>query len=108
RQIGTPEQAFDELRNEAIACLALPDLRPGRLLAARFPNSVIAFDGAYERYACVDEQGAIHVHGLADGRELARLPGLGPGALTYLLFSPNGRFLAGFTQGMQVHIWDWD
>ena len=32
RQVGAPEATFDELRNEAIACLALPDLRPARFL----------------------------------------------------------------------------
>ena len=30
REVGVPAEGMDELRNEAIACLALPDLRPAR------------------------------------------------------------------------------
>ena len=46
REVGVPAEGMDELRNEAIACLALPDLRPGTTSVAVPPGtSAIVFDG---------------------------------------------------------------
>ena len=50
RDVGVPAEVMDELRNEAIACLALPDLRPGTTsVALPTGTSAIIFDRAYRR-----------------------------------------------------------
>jgi eukaryotic-like serine/threonine-protein kinase len=83
-----------ELRNEAIACMALPDLRLARTWDYRIPRCYgLAFDAELERYAFSDVHGTISIRRFADNRELRRLPGRGFPAWI-LQFSPNGRFLA--------------
>jgi eukaryotic-like serine/threonine-protein kinase len=84
-----------ELRNEAIACMALPDLRLARQWDYGIPRCYgLAFDAELGRYAFSDAQGTISIRRFADNRELARLPGCGVPAWI-LQFSPDGRFLAG-------------
>jgi eukaryotic-like serine/threonine-protein kinase len=81
-----------ELRNEAIACMSLVDLRlvqadPG---SPKYPYR--AFDARVERSVYCDERGNLSICSLQDGREILRLPG--PGCPAWLIrFSPNGRFL---------------
>jgi WD40 repeat protein len=82
-----------ELRNEAIACLPLVDLRPMRRFAT-MPHEDDGFtvDPTVERYALGDGEGNVRVHRIADGRELVRLPrGVGPNR--FVEFSPDGRYL---------------
>ncbi|MGH7173638.1 MAG: protein kinase domain-containing protein, partial [Gemmataceae bacterium] len=82
-----------ELRNEAIACMALPDLRLAREWDYGIPRRYgLAFDAELERYAFSDEQGTISIRRFADNRELLRLPGGGVPAWV-VKFSPDGRFL---------------
>jgi serine/threonine protein kinase/WD40 repeat protein len=83
-----------ELRNEAIACLALPDSRLVKS-AARF-GPTMALDPTFTCYAGSDSKGNISVFRVADGQliKVLRAP---PGALAHaywLRFSSNGRFLA--------------
>src|SRR5262249_17081989 len=84
-----------DLRDEAIACMALTDLRilPGWETDRRHPWT--AFDPALERYAvCIDDaRGNITVRLVADHREVLRLSGPGDPA-EYFRFSPDGRYLA--------------
>jgi WD40 repeat protein len=83
-----------ELRNEAIACLALPDLWPGKLWGGYPPGSNgLAFDTTLQRYARSDERGNVSVRRVADDQELAHLNGQGEPA-TSLRFSPDGQCLA--------------
>jgi WD40 repeat protein len=80
-----------ELRNEAIACLALPDLRLVRQWAGKPLFGVaFAFDPQFQRYAQNDGD-TITVRQVADDRVLFSLPTPGSGVLT---FSGDGRFLA--------------
>jgi serine/threonine protein kinase/WD40 repeat protein len=86
-----------ELRNEAIACLALPDVRVQSSLELDGQAKVIGFavDANFERYACAYEDSSISVCRLSDHFQLLKLPAratmkAGGG----LLFSPLGRFLA--------------
>jgi serine/threonine protein kinase/WD40 repeat protein len=100
----------DELRNEAIACLALVDVRPVRQLAT-IPqeDDGVAVDLALERYALGDSAGDVRVYRVADGQEILRLPrGRGPNRL--LQFSPDGRFLvsAYSLQGVGWYFTLWD
>jgi hypothetical protein len=96
-----------ELRNEAIACLALPDLH----LAKQWPGNPHihepGFDPQLQRYARIDAD-RITVRQVADDRELFSLPS--PGVSDYSVFSGDGRFLAvPYTRtkrGPYLHLWD--
>jgi WD40 repeat protein len=85
-----------ELRNEAIACLALPDVRVQRSLRVDVPEKFgcAAIDEQFERYACLYEDSTISLRRLTDDSELMRLPGLGKPSWGLLDFSHSGQFLA--------------
>jgi hypothetical protein len=114
-----PPERFLELRNEAIACMALTDLRPARRLqdlawarSGTGTESQVAFDRRWEVYARGDPEGNVSVRSLADDRELARFSR--PLQVAALLqFSPDGRFLAAkfFRQNSEKPLeyvaWDW-
>jgi eukaryotic-like serine/threonine-protein kinase len=105
RELSLPEERFDELRNEAIACLAVPDLRPGKSWNALVPGTAcLAFDGDYQRYARANEQGSISVRRVADDQELARLDAFGK-PVQSLLFSPDGQFLAVHAKDGRMQVW---
>jgi WD40 repeat protein/tRNA A-37 threonylcarbamoyl transferase component Bud32 len=107
-----PEERFLELRTEAIACLALPDLRVLRDWPAKTPlEHFLNFDASLERYAHCDLEGNFLVREVADPGKVLRLPG--PGQLPLearFHFSPDGRFLAVryfFLRGpVQTALWD--
>src|SRR5207247_7964178 len=69
-----------ELRNEAIACMALSDLRLLTELQAIYPEEGILgdFDREYERYVYADARGTVHVCRVQDGAELMQFPGYEP------------------------------
>ena len=96
-----------DLRNEAIASLALADLRPlrtpGNSSGQRLHSG---FDERLERFVRVDATGVVSVCRVEDGAELMRLPGrIDPGNL-YSAFSADGRFLALYHRGGRLLIWD--
>jgi serine/threonine protein kinase/WD40 repeat protein len=96
------------LRNEAIALLALPDIRMAKELLEGFPAGChcCTFDAAFERYARSDGQGNISVRWVADDREIVRLPGFGMHA-SFLKFSPDSRFLAAiYHERAGLRVWD--
>jgi serine/threonine protein kinase/WD40 repeat protein len=98
----------DQLRDEAIACLALPDLRLGKSWEALPPGTTaLAFDASYERYARAESQGAINIRRVADDQEITRWPSPGLAASS-LTFSPDGHFLAATssTAAGLARIWD--
>jgi WD40 repeat protein/serine/threonine protein kinase/Tfp pilus assembly protein PilF len=93
-----------ELRNEAIASLALPDMRIIQEWEDNLSDSChVAFDAALARYAIVDTQGTLCIRHVPDRREILSLPGSGVG-IKRLLFSPDGQFLA-VVQGSRVLVW---
>ena len=93
RDLNLGEERLLELRNAAISCLALPDLRIAKKWNS-WPNTwSVGFDSKMERYARVDRQGVVHIHRAADDAEICRLAGMGPGD-AWAYFSPDGRFLA--------------
>src|SRR6185503_12379738 len=63
-----------ELRDEAVASMALADLTEKRRLVVG-AGAFTAFDADLERYAVCDQRGRITVRTLADDRETARMPG---------------------------------
>jgi hypothetical protein len=97
-----------ELRNEAIACLALTDLRP--LLSAPTPapsDSWIVLDRQLERYVRMDDRGMLHLHRIADGTELFQLPDLPSSARPQSYsFSPDGRRLLQFREAESIRVTD--
>jgi eukaryotic-like serine/threonine-protein kinase len=119
RQLKLDPKYELELRNQAIAALALADIRLERQWDG-FPagsTSGLAFDADLTHYARSDGQGNVSVRRVTDDRELARLPGyarrgLNTGA-AFIRFSPSGGLLAvrywhrvaGGATNFQV--WDW-
>jgi eukaryotic-like serine/threonine-protein kinase len=101
------------LRNEAIACLALADLRLERRWDLP-PNTGTGFDARLERYAQSDSRGNISIRRVRDHREVTRLPGFGVAGSSGsvcppLCFSPDGRRLAATYAGpggVQFVVWD--
>ncbi len=108
-----------ELRNEAIACLALADVQLVKEWEG-WPSGSSghpAFDADVEHYARSDSKGNISIRQVADDRELVLLPGEvhaggRPGAAT-LRFSPQGDLLAvrywspWRGQTTNFRLWDW-
>ena len=104
-------RATPELRREAFAALALPDLRiegeinlGGRVTAA-------AVDAAFARYAVSRPRGPVEVHSVADGRLLQILPPSTNRNAQVLRFSPDGRYLAfkrdhGSGSDSDLEVWD--
>lgn len=103
-----------ELRNEAVACLALTDVRVqsewnAELETDRLEYSTgVAFDPTLEHHASTTADGTILVRATADNRLVACLPGMG-GAADFLRFSPNGRYLAArYNAGKSPYrVWEW-
>jgi WD40 repeat protein/predicted Ser/Thr protein kinase len=97
-----------ELRNEAIAALALTDIRvlkQSKPLNRR--KEFVCLDHKLDRYAEADEAGNIRICQVSDDKELMRLPGFGSAPWWIFPFSPNGQFLAvRYTDG-RARIWDW-
>ena len=89
----------EELRDDVIAALALPDVRRGASWPGWPPEiKAMAFDNSYQRYAWGDDKGLISIRSIPDNQELQQLVtgvGISPAkAASRLLFSPDGRFLA--------------
>ncbi|MEK7676280.1 MAG: ATP-binding protein [Verrucomicrobiota bacterium] len=95
------------LRDEAIACLALTDLRDsGQWFPFSPDNQSVAMPPDLNGVAVGLKNGEIHFHQLENGAEAARLSGpVSPGQ--WLRFSPSGRFLAAHFVGDEVRIWEW-
>ena len=119
RELNAPEERFLELRNEAIACMALTDVRPSWRLEdlARGDvttgfNPQLAFDSRWETYARGAAEGNVSVRRLADDQEIAHFSKPGHVA-SILLFSPDGRYLAAkyyrnhSEQPVEYVAWDW-
>ena len=75
RELHLPPEAFEPLRDEAIACLALPDLEPTGQVLTRSSEAVsVQFDATLSRYALLLRDGTLSVRQVADEREIARFP----------------------------------
>jgi eukaryotic-like serine/threonine-protein kinase len=101
-----------ELRDEAIACLALTDVRLIREwdgIESRSRQGVW-FDADLAHYARMDLKGDVSICATADGRELARLSGTGNRRFNLegkLAFSPAGDHIAIRDRRDHVQVWDW-
>jgi WD40 repeat protein len=103
-------RATPELRDNAIAAMALPDLDRGPTWPGWGADAMAAgFDALYRRSASVQRDGLIRLRTIPDDREIQRLqsnptstswvPGRG------ILFSPDGRFLAKVEDDGQLRLW---
>jgi serine/threonine protein kinase len=96
-----------ELRNEAIACLSLIDLRPvpGPPLHHDL-EAPFTLDWARNRYVTIDSKGTVAFRRLDTGTELSGLPKVAPAAEFPLGFSPDGRWLALTHRDHVTRFWD--
>jgi eukaryotic-like serine/threonine-protein kinase len=110
RDLKLSPERLGPLRDEAIACLALPDLRPepGRRIIRRPPGAEWAvFDPTLTRYALRFKDGTILVRRVADDEEVASFHARGDREIEVFRFSPDGRYLAtNHYPGSAVTVWD--
>jgi serine/threonine protein kinase/WD40 repeat protein len=98
-----------ELRNEAIACLSMPDMRRVRTLETgdATERMAVGFDSRLERYVYCDERGGISLRRVSDNQEIRKLKA--PSQVEWPHFSPDGRFLVAFeTDPKHPRVWLWD
>src|SRR5262249_20358847 len=92
-ELELPPETFDELRNLAIAALALPDIHMAKEWEGWPPGSRrLAFDDTLEQYARDDAHGNITVRRVADDVEIKSRPGEGP-HIAISHFDEGGRSL---------------
>jgi WD40 repeat protein len=96
-----------ELRNEAIACMILPDLRAVREWNGLLdPTTAVDFDFQHDRYVRCETGGQLSVRSLTDDREQFRLPAWRDSGLTHFGFGPEGRWLAAAYTNHCFTVWD--
>ncbi len=98
-----------EVRNEAIACMAITDLRITRQWKPELTYRSAAFDEQLEHYALGLPDGVISIRGVADDSQRALLAGFGVQPVV-LRFSPHGRLLAvkyHQDETIRFYVWDW-
>ncbi len=97
------------LRNEAIACMPLVDLRLERRWKFGLNQQKFTFDEAAERYSLAEGRGEVSVRRFEDDRVLARLPApSGVSSLPDTRFSPDGRLVRLTYNGVFNHVWELD
>jgi WD40 repeat protein len=107
----TPAQR-EALRNEAIACLVLTDLRVVKQWSRQYleggaeKTAIWGFDDHLRLYARSAEGGEIRVCQVADDREIARLPAVGAEPDANLGFSPDDRFVMARYKDHASRIWE--
>jgi serine/threonine protein kinase/WD40 repeat protein len=118
-KLGTKDQHLLELRNEAIACLVLPDLNVAKQLEGNLVRDAgIGFDPQFDYYARGDGRGNISVRRTSEDREIVLLkaPEIHPSSAPrseLLRFSRDGRFLAvkyflGHIEFPKLYrVWEW-
>jgi serine/threonine protein kinase/WD40 repeat protein len=99
-----------ELRDNAIASMAVPDVERGPVWRAGTAGAQgFAYDSLYQRYARIGQDGIISIHTIPDDRELQRLessPQSKP--LRAFLFSPDGRFIAWLGENGKLGLLRWE
>ena len=103
RELKLPKESFLELRNEAIAAMALPDLEKDREFGG-FPGGLSGaiFAPNLDRYMRLGNADAVVVCRAADGQEICTLPKFA--RFTLGQFSPDSRnlFRQGYNGKLQV------
>jgi serine/threonine protein kinase/WD40 repeat protein len=105
RQLGLPDERFLELRNEAIAAMALSDMKVAQEWPLA-PDVHVNFDASLELIACADPQGTVQVRRIGEEREIYSLTGVAPGGGVWPILSPDGRHVAVFSPDRErVTVW---
>jgi serine/threonine protein kinase/WD40 repeat protein len=112
RTLPDTDRRLGELRDEAIACLALPDVRLINQLGDSPPGSRGTwFDADLAHYARMDaKSGHVSICSTGEERELARLSGTdqhGFSLTGWVGFSPDGQQLAIQNRRGHLQMWDW-
>jgi serine/threonine protein kinase len=98
RELGLGPAELLKLRNDAIDCLALPDVRLEKEWEGHpAGTNGLGFDARFEHYAWSFKDEGISIRRVADQQEVLRLPALPAERVSRWLrprFSPDGRFLA--------------
>jgi serine/threonine protein kinase/WD40 repeat protein len=106
-EFGAPAEHLAELRDEAIAALALTDdqiVQVWQGFGVSPPRAAYSIDA--DRYVVLGSNGSIHVHRLSDRSEL-RVMGLDrPLARYSIRFVPGGRFVCVEAGAAQTELWD--
>jgi serine/threonine protein kinase/WD40 repeat protein len=106
REMNLPEKDFLDLRNETIACLALPDVRIAREWDGWPADSAhLDFDTALERYVRTDREGGVSICRVADGTILGRFAS--SLASPWPRLSPDGSFLT-LSTSSRCELWKLD
>jgi serine/threonine protein kinase/WD40 repeat protein/tetratricopeptide (TPR) repeat protein len=100
----------DELRDMAIAALALPDVRPTGRVIPPLPKLVsLSTDGAMNRFAARSRDGTVTVYRMNDRTEVARFSAQGSRDIHVFHLSPDGRYLATVNDPARtLAVWDID
>ena len=95
-----------ELRDNAIAALAIPDVEHGPAWQGwNIDTHAFAFDSFHQRYARIGPDGIISIRTIPKNRELQRLESTPGAATAYFSFSPDGRIIAWFNNHGQLSVW---
>jgi eukaryotic-like serine/threonine-protein kinase len=110
RELKLPPERFDRIRDQVIACLALPDAKPtGRKIALPAGTLLYCFDSGMKRYALRLVSGTILVRRVADDQEVTRRQARGDRGISVFAFSPDGRYLTTtHSPGHALTVWDID
>jgi serine/threonine protein kinase len=101
---ATPQRS--QLRNQAIAAMALPDLVPLWTLENQGAWKRGSIDLPRSRYALLTTAGDLEIRRAPGNALLQKLPALGKSARLVMPFSPNGEFLAVAYNDRRVAIWN--
>ena len=110
RELELPPERFDKIRDEAIASLALPDVKAvGPEIDYPAGTILFCFDSGMDRYALRLRSGTILVRRVADDHEIARFQAQGDRDIFVFAFSPDGRYLMTTdAPGFSLTVWDID
>src|ERR1051326_5398766 len=95
-----------ELRCEAMAALALPDLRFERELPLGSESIGVELDPMFERVARCSEAGPVSIRSVSDNQLLTTIPTSSGGNIRLNHWSPDGRFIAAWGGNHSVEVWD--
>jgi eukaryotic-like serine/threonine-protein kinase len=110
RELKLPPERFDRIRDQVVACLALPDLNAtGRVIELPSVPLLFCFDSGMKRYALRLPSGTILVRRVDDDQEVARIQARGDREIFVFALSPDGRYLTTtHFPGHALTVWDLD
>ncbi len=106
-EVGAPADHFANLRDEAIAAMALADDRPTRTWTdLDVTNYTSAFSIAADRRVVLGQDGSIHVHQLSNGSLVRVVGSEQPADRSWPQLLRGGRFLLVWSGSSHRELWD--